>query len=60
MSVVRLALTVASAAVAISHNPVVRAAMNNPKAREAAVEATKTAAYNAGRIARLIVGPRAR
>jgi len=60
MSVVRLALTVASAAVAISHNPVVRAAVNNPKTREVAIEATRIAAYNAGRLARAIVRPRAR
>lgn len=57
MSVVRIAMTVASAAVTVARNPVVRTALENPKTREVAVEATKRAAYNAGRLARFIVGP---
>jgi len=57
MSVVRIAMTVATAAVTVARNPVVRSAIENPKTRDVAVEATKKAAYNAGRLARLIVGP---
>lgn len=53
MSILRIALTVAT----IARSPVVRAALADPRRREAAIEATRGAAYTAGRIARLIVGP---
>lgn len=60
MSAVRLAVTVVTAAVAVSRHPVVRAGMqavvNNPKARETAIATTRNVAYNAGVIARHLVG----
>ena len=62
MSAIRLAVTVVSAAMTMSRHPVVRAGIRavatNPKAREAAVNATRSVAYNAGVIARQIVGRR--
>jgi hypothetical protein len=62
LSAIRLAVTVVSAAVTMSRHPVVRAGIqavaNNPRAREAAVSATRNAAYSAGVIARHIVGRR--
>ncbi|WP_061910476.1 hypothetical protein [Devosia sp. Leaf420] len=62
MSAIRLAVTVVSAAMTISRHPVVRAGIhavaNNPKARDAAISATRSAAYNAGVIARHISGRR--
>jgi len=58
MSVARLAVTVATAAVTVARHPAVRAALQDPRTRAAALEATKSAAYNAGRIARLLVGTR--
>ena len=62
MSAIRLAVTVVSAAMTMSRHPVVRAGIravaNNAKAREAAVTATRNAAYGAGVIARHIVGRR--
>lgn len=62
MSAIRLAVTVVSAAITVTRHPAVRAGIhavaNNPKAREAAVSATRNVAYNAGVIARHIVGRR--
>ncbi|KQN69878.1 hypothetical protein ASE94_12335 [Devosia sp. Leaf64] len=62
LSAIRLAVTVVSAAMTISRHPVVRAGIhavaNNPKARDAAISATRSAAYNAGVIARHIAGRR--
>ncbi len=62
MSAIRLAVTVVSAAVTISRHPVVRAGIqavaSNPKARETAISVTRSAAYNAGVIARHLVGRR--
>ena len=62
MSAVRLAVTVVSTAIAMSRHPVVRAGINavatNPKARETAINVTRTAAYNAGVVARHLVGRR--
>jgi len=56
MSAIRIAVTVVGAAVTMSRHPMVRAGVlaiaSNPKAREAAIGA----AYNAGVIARHIVG----
>jgi hypothetical protein len=44
----------------VSRHPAVRAGINavasNPKARETAIAVTRTAAYNAGVIARHLVG----
>ena len=64
MSAIRIAVTVVSAAVAASRHPVVRAGMkavvNNPKARDAALTATRGAAYKAGVVARMLVGKRLR
>lgn len=62
MSAIRLAVTVVSAAITVTRHPAVRAGIHavatNPKAREAAVNATRNVAYNAGVIARHIVGRR--
>lgn len=62
MPAIRLAVTVLSTAVAMSRHPVVRAgmhaALSNPKARETAISVTRNAAYNAGVLARHIVGRR--
>jgi hypothetical protein len=62
MSAIRLAVTVVGAAVTMARHPVVRAGIiavaSNPKAREVAVNATRSAAYNAGVIARHLVGRR--
>lgn len=62
MSAIRIAVTVVSAAVTLSRHPVVRAGIqavaNNPKARETAISVTRSAAYNAGVIARHLVGRR--
>ncbi len=62
MSAIRLAVTVLGAAVTASRHPVVRAGIvalaSNPKARETAITVTRTAAYNAGVIARHLVGRR--
>lgn len=58
MSVARLAVTVATAAVAVARNPVVRTALADPRTREIMTQTTKTAAYNAGRLARILVGSR--
>jgi hypothetical protein len=60
MSALRLAIAVAGAAVTLTRHPAVRlgvsAMIANPRARGAALEATKTAAYNAGRLARVVTG----
>ncbi|MET3924440.1 hypothetical protein [Devosia sp. 2618] len=62
MSAIRIAVTVVGAAVTMSRHPVVRAGIlavaSNPKARETAISVTRSAAYNAGVIARHIVGRR--
>lgn len=64
MSAIRIAMTVVGAAVTLSRHPVVRAGIvavaSNPKARDTAVNATRSAAYNAGVIARHLVGKRLR
>ncbi|GHA17346.1 hypothetical protein GCM10007989_10670 [Devosia pacifica] len=64
MPVMRLAIAVAGAAVTLSRNPLVRAgvrsALSNPQTRDAAIAATRSAAYNAGVLARHITGRRAR
>ena len=64
MSAIRIAVTVVSAAVAASRHPVVRAGVravvNNPKALNAAATVTRGAAYQAGVVARMIVGKRLR
>ena len=62
MSAIRLAMTVVGAAVTLSRHPAVRAGIvavaSNPKARDTAVNVTRSAAYNAGVIARHLVGRR--
>ena len=62
MSAIRIAVTVVSTAIAVSRHPAVRAGVqavvNNPKARETAITTTRNVAYNAGVIARHIVGRR--
>ena len=62
MSAIRIAVTVVGAAITMTRHPVVRAGISavatNPKAREAAINATRNAAYNAGVIARHLVGRR--
>lgn len=62
MSAIRLAATVVGAAVTLSRHPVVQAGIlavaSNPKARETAVNVTRLAAYNAGVVARHLVGRR--
>ena len=64
MSVVRIAVTMVGAAVTLTRHPVVRAGIiavaSNPKARETVISVTRNAAYNAGVIARHIVGNRIR
>jgi hypothetical protein len=62
MSAIRLAVTVVTAAITVSRHPVIRAGLQavatNPRARETAVNVTRSAAYNAGVIARHLVGRR--
>ena len=62
MSAIRLAVTVVGAAITASRHPAVRAGIqavtNNPKAREVAVNTTRNVAYNAGVLARHLVGRR--
>ncbi|MCS6761495.1 MAG: hypothetical protein MO846_05620 [Candidatus Devosia symbiotica] len=62
MSAIRLAATVVGVAVTLTRHPVVRAGIiaiaSNPKARETAINVTRTAAYNAGIVARHLVGCR--
>jgi hypothetical protein len=60
MSAVKIAVSALSLAIAASRHPMVRAgvqaAANNPRARAVAMETAKAAAYNAGVIARHVVG----
>lgn len=60
MSAVRLAVTVVTTAIAASRHPVVRAGVqavvNNPKTRETAINTTRNVAYNAGVLARHLLG----
>ncbi len=60
VSAIRIAMTLMGTAVTMSRHPVVRAGIravaSNPKAKEAAISATRNAAYNAGVIARHLVG----
>jgi len=60
MSAVRLAVAVVSTAITVSRHPVVRAGIaavvSNPKARETAISTTRNVAYNAGVIARHVMG----
>jgi hypothetical protein len=62
MSAIRIAVTVVGAALTVSRHPAVRAGLRavaaNPKARETAISVTRNAAYNAGVIARHLVGRR--
>jgi hypothetical protein len=64
MSAIRIAVTVVGAALTMSRHPAVRAGINavaaNPKARETAINATRSAASNAGVLARHLVGRRPR
>lgn len=55
MSVFRLALTALTLATKVARNPAARAAVGNPKLREAAIKGTKGVAYNAGRMARKVL-----
>lgn len=60
MSAIRLAVTVVSTAIAVSRHPAVRAGVqavvNNPQTREKAVTTTRNVAYNAGVLARHLLG----
>ncbi|HEY4202904.1 MAG TPA: hypothetical protein VGM83_20325 [Devosiaceae bacterium] len=63
MSAIKLAATALGVAVTLSRHPVVRAGVRaaapvvlNPRNRERAMEATLSAAYNAGVLARRIRG----
>lgn len=58
MPPIHLAVKLVGVALTVGRHPVVRAAMSNPKTREVAVNATRSVAYNAGVIARHIVGRR--
>ena len=62
MSAIRIAVTVVGAAITMTRHPVVRAGIravaSNPKAREMAITMTRNAAYNAGVVARHLVGRR--
>jgi hypothetical protein len=64
MSAIRIAVTVVGAAITVSRHPAVRAGINavatNPKARETAIAVTRSAAYNAGVLARHLIGRRTR
>ena len=59
MPILRLATTAAALAVAVARSPAGQAALRmvveNPRLRSAAAEATREAAYRAGRIARIVV-----
>jgi hypothetical protein len=59
MPVVRVALTALGVAVAVARHPVVRAGVRavveNPQAREAAIRAARRTAYGAGVFARKVV-----
>ncbi|MFC3703433.1 hypothetical protein ACFOOL_01530 [Devosia honganensis] len=60
MSAIRLAVTVVGAALTVSRHPAVRAGLqavvSNPRARETAINTTRNAAYNAGVLARHLLG----
>lgn len=56
MPPIHLAVKLVGVALTVSRHPLVRAAMTNPKTRDMAVNATRNVAYNAGVIARHIVG----
>ena len=60
MTPVRLALTLASAVISASRNPAVRAGVkavvSNPRTREKAATTTRNVAYNAGVLARHLLG----
>lgn len=56
MPPIHLAVKLVGVALTVSRHPLVRAAMTNPKTRDMAVTATRNVAYNAGVIARHIVG----
>ncbi|MCS6759775.1 MAG: hypothetical protein MO852_13130 [Candidatus Devosia euplotis] len=62
MSAIRLAAIVVGAAITLTRHPVVRAGIvavaSNPKACETAINVTRAAAYNAGVVARHLVGRR--
>ncbi|WP_137152835.1 hypothetical protein [Devosia sp. FKR38] len=62
MSAIRLAATVVGAAITLTRHPVVRAGItavaSNPQARETAIKVTRKAAYNAGVVARHLMGRR--
>ncbi len=64
MSAIRIAMALVGTALTMGRHPVVRAGIravvSNPKAKEAAVTATRSAAYNAGVIARHLVGRKGR
>ena len=59
MSAIRIAVTVVGAAITMSRHPAVLAGIaavaSNPKARETAANVTRSAAYNAGVLARHIM-----
>jgi hypothetical protein len=60
MSAVKIAVSALGLAIAASRHPVVRAgviaAMNNPQARQVAIKTVRSAAYNAGVVARHLSG----
>jgi len=62
MSVLKLALTAMTLAATVVRHPLVRAgvraAIANPKLKDSAVKNTRSAAYNAGRLARKILPPK--
>jgi hypothetical protein len=62
MSAIRIAATVVGAAITLSRHPVVRASVtavaSNPAARDTAIKVTRAAAYNAGVVARHLIGRR--
>lgn len=63
MPPIRLAITAVTLALSVARNPVVRAGLrtlsDNPKARNAAISATRNAAYSAGVLVRRVL-PRGR
>lgn len=60
MSAIRVAVAFVSTALAVSRHPAVRsgvaAVLSNPKTREVAVNTTRNVAYNAGVVARHLLG----
>jgi hypothetical protein len=59
MKALNLAITAATLVMAVAQHPAVRGAARavvaNPRLRDAAIEAAKAVAYNAGRVARRVV-----